>query len=235
MRHLIQKFSLALVVPLLGMLLPAFMTTPASAVATKPGGTCILETNQGKQVLQVATCKSFKPTGKDSSGTAWSSTKCYGLSEQNGSVLIEATLSCTDSLFFGAQPVICQNGSPAPNNDITKCTSTTGVTCGDGTPPPCTGETVVNDPAGGSGNCASVSKCDLVTKYVNPFINFLAALVGVAVVISIVIGGIQYGSSAGDPQKVNMAKNRIRNALVALLAFLFLYALLNFLVPGGLL
>jgi hypothetical protein len=83
-------------------------------------------------------------------------------------------------------------------------------------------------------NCSEISKCDLMTKYVYPFINFLSALVGLVVVISIVIGGIQYGSSAGDPQKVTAAKNRIRNALIALVTFIFLYSLLNFLVPGGL-
>jgi hypothetical protein len=90
------------------------------------------------------------------------------------------------------------------------------------------------DPAANSGNCSDINKCDLLNKYVTPFINFLTALVGLAVVISIVIGGIQYGSSAGDPSKITAAKNRIRNALLALLTFLFLLALINFIVPGGL-
>lgn len=85
-----------------------------------------------------------------------------------------------------------------------------------------------------AGDCSKLAKCDLVTKYLNPFINFMAAFVGVAVVISLIIGGIQYSSSAGDPQKVGAAKNRIRNAIIALVTFLFLYALLNFLIPGGL-
>ncbi|HSX05976.1 MAG TPA: pilin [Candidatus Saccharimonadales bacterium] len=83
------------------------------------------------------------------------------------------------------------------------------------------------------GNCADISQCDLFKNYLNPFIDFLAALVGVAVVISIVYGGIQYGSSGGDPQKVTAAKNRIRNALIALVTFIFLFSLLKFLVPGG--
>lgn len=90
------------------------------------------------------------------------------------------------------------------------------------------------DKATQSGNCSDISKCDLITNYVQPFINFLAAFVGLAVVITIIIAGIQYGGSAGDAQKVTAAKNRIRNAVVALLMFLFLYALLNFLIPGGL-
>jgi hypothetical protein len=118
-------------------------------------------------------------------------------------------------------------GTTCVLNPTPTTTDTTGATSDSGG--------TVTDPAVNGGNCASVSKCDLVSKWLNPFINFLAALVGIVVVISIVIGGIQYGSSAGDPQQVSAAKNRIRNAIIALVTFVFLYALLNFLIPGGLL
>lgn len=85
------------------------------------------------------------------------------------------------------------------------------------------------------GNCAaSLTNCDLIVKFVKPFIEFMTALVGVAVVFSIIVGGIQYSSSADDPAKVGAAKNRIRNAIIALLVYFFLYALLSFLLPGGL-
>ena len=102
--------------------------------------------------------------------------------------------------------------------------------------PPDTGTTTpaTPDPAATSGNCANASKCDLVSKYVNPLINFLAALVGLAVTIAIIYGGIEYASAGGDSQKISIAKNRIRNAIIALITFFFLYALLNFLIPGGL-
>jgi hypothetical protein len=90
------------------------------------------------------------------------------------------------------------------------------------------------DPATSQNKCATLDRCDLVNKYINPLIQLLSALVGVAVVASIIIGGIQYSSSAGDPQKASAAKARIRNAIVALVAFIFLYALLDFLMPGGL-
>jgi hypothetical protein len=82
--------------------------------------------------------------------------------------------------------------------------------------------------------CPNISSCDLITKYVDPFINFLAILVGIGVVTSIIIGGIQYSSSAGDPGKASAAKNRIRDAIIALVTFLLLYGMLNFLIPGGL-
>jgi hypothetical protein len=77
--------------------------------------------------------------------------------------------------------------------------------------------------------------CGLITKYVNPFITFLAALVGIVVTISIIAGGIQYATSAGDSSKVSQAKERIRNAVIALLAFFFIYFFLEWLIPGGLL
>jgi hypothetical protein len=73
----------------------------------------------------------------------------------------------------------------------------------------------------------------LYAKYLNPTINLLSALVGVAVVIGIIVGGIQFSSSAGDPQQAAKGKAHIRNALIALFAYLFFYTALQFLVPGG--
>lgn len=89
------------------------------------------------------------------------------------------------------------------------------------------------DPALHSGNCANLDKCDLINNYINPAINFMIAFVGLGVTIAIVYGGIEYGSSGGDPAKAASGKNHIRNAIFTLIAFFFLYALLNFLIPGG--
>jgi hypothetical protein len=79
------------------------------------------------------------------------------------------------------------------------------------------------------------SSCDLVKEYIDPLINVLAGAVGLVVTISIVVGGIQYSSSAGDPGKMQAAKKRIINALIALIGFFLFYAVLQWLVPGGLL
>lgn len=85
--------------------------------------------------------------------------------------------------------------------------------------------------AGGEG--CSGDDCGLVDRYLNPIINFLAIIVGLVATISIVVGGIQYASSGDDPQKVAQAKSRIINAVIGLLAFLFLYSFLQWVVPGG--
>lgn len=72
-----------------------------------------------------------------------------------------------------------------------------------------------------------------IKQYVNPMIKFLAGVVGVFVVISIVAGGIQYATSADDPGKVSAAKQRIFQSVIGLLAFIFLMAFLQWVVPGG--
>lgn len=91
-------------------------------------------------------------------------------------------------------------------------------------------------------NCTSLpqtsdcntSGCDLVGKYINPAIALLSILVGVVSVTSIIVAGIQYSTSGGDPQKVSAAKKRIAMTVFGLLAYTFLFAFLQFLVPGGL-
>ena len=66
-------------------------------------------------------------------------------------------------------------------------------------------------------------------------IRFLSDGVGLVVIGSIIVGGIQYSGSRGDPQSTAMAINRIRSSLFALLIFIFAYAMLNYLIPGAVL
>ncbi len=84
------------------------------------------------------------------------------------------------------------------------------------------------------GSQSSGTAC-FFAKYINPVIALLSAVVGIVVVISLIVAGIQYSSAQGDPGKVQAAKQRIVNSLIALVAFFFLFAGLNWLIPGGLL
>jgi len=81
--------------------------------------------------------------------------------------------------------------------------------------------------------CSGGDCSGLITKYVNPAIRLMSGLVCVAVVISVVAGGVQYASAGGDPSKVVAARKRITNAILALLAYLFMFAFLQWLLPGG--
>jgi heme/copper-type cytochrome/quinol oxidase subunit 3 len=66
-------------------------------------------------------------------------------------------------------------------------------------------------------------------------INFLSAAAGLAMVFSFIFAGYQYITARDNPQFVQAAKNRILWTLIALATFLFMYAGLNWLVPGGVL
>lgn len=75
--------------------------------------------------------------------------------------------------------------------------------------------------------------CDLIKKYVNPAINLFSVAFGLIAVISIILGSMQYATSEGDPQKASKAKQRIFSTIVAVVAYLFLFSFLQFLIPGG--
>jgi hypothetical protein len=106
---------------------------------------------------------------------------------------------------------------------ITQFAASQPITCSGG--PTLAG--ISNEKATGTGE-----RC-LITSYVNPFVKVLAGLVAVFVVISIIIAGIQYSAAADDSSKVTGAKNRIRNAIIALLAYIFLLGFVKYLLPGG--
>jgi len=84
-----------------------------------------------------------------------------------------------------------------------------------------------------NGQAACEDAACIIDRYVNPGIALLSATVAVIIVISIVVAGIQYSAAGGDPSKVGAAKSRIGKSLAALFFFFFLYAFLNYIVPGG--
>lgn len=81
-----------------------------------------------------------------------------------------------------------------------------------------------------------IQKClkdNKIVQDLNTFINFLSAGVGIIIIVMIIIGGIQYSTAGGSSDATTKAKNKIINALIALFAYLLLYAFVQWLVPGG--
>lgn len=143
--------------------------------------------------------------------------------------IMPAVLILLGGLFFifpqqsSAQPAGCPGGPAGPLAPGTVC------------PEASSGEQpyyIRNDCQ--ETNSLNENNCGIV-KYLVLIINLLSGVVGIVVAASIIVGGIQYSAAGGDPQKVSAAKNRIRNAIIALVFFIFGYALLNYLVPGGVL
>ncbi len=93
------------------------------------------------------------------------------------------------------------------------------------------------DPTFNSTQCNGkevTSSDNCIIENINVAINILSGSIGLLVIIVIIIAGIQYTTAAGDPQRIGKAKNRIRNAIIALVAYMFLYGFLQWVIPGGL-
>lgn len=126
---------------------------------------------------------------------------------------------------------IVQQGQPLPEFNVGSADEAKNRAENTQTPAP-----VTSEDRDAIRNCSAGVSCvqkNPIVGYTLLAINVLSAGVGVIVTIMIIIGGIQYSSAGGDPGKVKAAKSRITNAIIALIAYFFLYGFVQWLVPGG--
>lgn len=79
------------------------------------------------------------------------------------------------------------------------------------------------------------NSCAKTEHLLGTIFKLLAGIVGVAVVGGIAWGGMLYTTSNGNSAKAQQGITTIVNAIIGLFLFIFLFALTNFLVPGGIL
>lgn len=72
-----------------------------------------------------------------------------------------------------------------------------------------------------------------IILWIQFFINWISVFIVIGSVIALAAAGVQYSAAAGDSGKIAEAKKRITNVLMALLAYFFLFAFIQWLVPGG--
>jgi uncharacterized membrane protein YqhA len=65
------------------------------------------------------------------------------------------------------------------------------------------------------------------------FINILGVLIVVGASAMLVFAGVEYIAAADSPDRVKSAKQKITNVIIGVLAFFFLYAFMQWLIPGG--
>lgn len=75
---------------------------------------------------------------------------------------------------------------------------------------------------------------DPITSMVITIFNWVTGGVSIVVVGGIIYGGILYMSSGGNQARAKQGMDVIRNAVIALIFFLGMFAIMNFLIPGGL-
>lgn len=74
-----------------------------------------------------------------------------------------------------------------------------------------------------------------IMTFLKGILQFLVAGVGLVVVGGIIYGGFLYMTARGNSSQVQKGQEVIRNAIIGLLLYIFMFAILNFLIPGGIL
>ena len=129
--------------------------------------------------------------------------------------------------------------TPCPNGQQAVYQTGGGVTCV-AVPGSCTGGGLtIPNCSSGQYRCpqgASSAEClknNPITLWLTFFINLTAAIIGVGAVMMVIIAGLQYTAARDNPQAIQSAKQKITNVLIGLAAFIFLWAFLQWLIPGG--
>jgi len=65
-------------------------------------------------------------------------------------------------------------------------------------------------------------------------VNILTAGVGIVAVAGVVYGAVLYTTASGDPAKVKKALGIFTNVAIGVIAYAGMFAILNFITPGGL-
>ena len=74
------------------------------------------------------------------------------------------------------------------------------------------------------------SEEDTLTADVTAILNAVIGVLGLACVIVMIIGGVNYMTSAGDTNKVKKAKDTILYGLIGLVVCVLAFAIVNFLI-----
>lgn len=76
-------------------------------------------------------------------------------------------------------------------------------------------------------------KGNAILDLIFAIIRFLSIGVGIIIIGSIIVAGIQYTASRGDPNATTKALSRVYATVIALAIYIFSYAILNYIIPAG--
>ncbi len=80
--------------------------------------------------------------------------------------------------------------------------------------------------------CSGSGPNPIIRTFMEIF-EFFAVGVGILVVGGIIFGGIRYATANGNTSQAEQGVSIIVNAIIGLLLFIFMFVLVNWLVPGG--
>lgn len=157
---------------------------------------------------------------------------------RDGIIVVEGNTSSP-----GAAASSSSSSSSSSTNTSTTSTDNTGTTTNnDQTAPDSDPEERCSNGETAFCNEVETQSCDgndcwqdlpIFKDYVAPALDILSLVVVPLITLVIILAGVQYSAASGDPGKVSAAKGRIINAVIALVSYVFLWAFLQWLIPGG--
>lgn len=84
----------------------------------------------------------------------------------------------------------------------------------------------------GTGKVKTDQNANNLMELVGTIINFVVGAVGLVAVVVIILGGVQYTTSAGDAAKVTKAKNTIMYGVIGLVVAMLAFAIVNFVLSS---
>ena len=81
--------------------------------------------------------------------------------------------------------------------------------------------------------CSDSGDDNQILNVLGTILNWLAIGVSVVVLIGIVYGAVMYASAGGNEAQTKKAIGIIRNAIIALILYFAMWAILQYLIPGG--
>lgn len=84
--------------------------------------------------------------------------------------------------------------------------------------------------ASGNAICDAQKDPDSLTKIITNVINGILFMLGIAAVIMIILGGVRYVTSNGEPNNIKAAKDTILYSVIGLVVAIMAFAIVNFVV-----
>jgi len=140
---------------------------------------------------------------------------------------IFASLFIVSSLFTTSASVSAAKIGLGPNPQTT-CEISHGLEI----PQPCDdfGCDTGNQDKSNQDNCIIYNP---LLQWIRFFINVISSIIIVGAIVMVTLAGLEYSASGDNSQTVQNAKKRITNVLLGLVSYFFLYAFLQWVIPGG--
>lgn len=134
-----------------------------------------------------------------------------------------------DSVFLPSPVLACAENEVIENGEcVQKCPEGYIYTTID------TGADAANPNCISKGSGTDIQE-NIIVVWLKVILKFLAGGVGIAVVGGIVYGGILRQTAQGNAAQAQKSNTVIINSVIALILFILMYAILNWVIPGGIL